>query len=215
MQQKDSREETSGQKMSDMKKKNDKPKYIKYAKRFNIKYFDKYKLIEINNPWPDTDKNFKYILYKRGKQRPNGYEDARYIKTPVKKLVSLSSTSLGFAIELEILDKLVAVNKKERITHKGVLKRINNGDIKEVGSNQNVNIEMLMEMAPVLVSTYGVGDPKYDSHPKLTEAGIPVAIHAEYMETSPLGRAEWIKFLAAFFNKRKKAKEVFEKIEKK
>jgi iron complex transport system substrate-binding protein len=54
-----------------------------------------------------------------------------------------------------------------------------------------------------------VGNPKSDSHPKLIEAGLPVAIIAEYMESSPLGRAEWLKFMALFFNRETEAEQVF------
>jgi iron complex transport system substrate-binding protein len=57
--------------------------------------------------------------------------------------------------------------------------------------------------------TYGVGNPEYDAHPKLLEAEVKVAMNSEYMETSPLGRAEWIKFIAMFFNREADADAIF------
>ena len=58
-----------------------------------------------------------------------------------------------------------------------------------------------------------MGNPKSDSHPKLIEAGLPVAIIAEYMESSPLGMAEWLKFMALFFNRETEAERVFSQME--
>lgn len=49
---------------------------------------------------------------------------------------------------------------------------------------------------------------------KVEELGIPVVINAEYLEEHPLGRAEWIKFMALFFNKEQQADSIFQLIEK-
>jgi iron complex transport system substrate-binding protein len=57
--------------------------------------------------------------------------------------------------------------------------------------------------------TFAYGSPDYDNHPKLLEAGVPTAVTAGYMETSPLGRAEWLKFTALFFNQEAAADQIF------
>ena len=54
----------------------------------------------------------------------------------------------------------------------------------------------------------------YGQFKKIEELHVPVVINAEYLEKHPLGRAEWIKFMALFFNKEKKADSVFVVIEK-
>jgi iron complex transport system substrate-binding protein len=43
---------------------------------------------------------------------------------------------------------------------------------------------------------------------------VPVVVNAEYLEKHPLGRAEWIKFMALFFNKEKMADSIFQSVEK-
>ena len=182
---------------------------INEAQRFDMEYFETHKVITINNPWPDAEEDFTYVLYDRDEERPEGYEDAQFIEIPATDLVCLSSACISYAIELDLLDKLVGIAALEDVSNPEIRERVENGDIAEVGRNENVNVELMMEIDPTLVGTYGVGMSEYDSHPKLQEAGIPVAIHAQYMENTPLGRAEWIKFLAAFFDVEEEAEAFF------
>jgi iron complex transport system substrate-binding protein len=81
--------------------------------------------------------------------------------------------------------------------------------MKEVGSGPTVNIELLVDIGPDLIMTFGMGG-EWDTHPKLEEAKLPYVINAEWNEQTPLGRAEWIKFMALFYNKEAKANEVFD-----
>lgn len=81
-----------------------------------------------------------------------------------------------------------------------------------MGDSTSVSVERLVELNPDLVTTYGVGNPDIDNYPKMLEVGLKVAINAEYIESSPLGRAEWLKFTALFFNREAKAEEVFGEI---
>jgi ABC-type Fe3+-hydroxamate transport system, periplasmic component len=72
-----------------------------------------------------------------------------------------------------------------------------------------VNVEQALDLNPDLIMTYGVGNPEFDAHPKLLEAGLKVVLNSEYMESTPLGRAEWIKFTAAFFNQEMAANKAY------
>jgi len=83
------------------------------------------------------------------------------------------------------------------------------GTVAEVGRGAEVNLERILEIDPDVVMDYGVGDAQNDTYPVLRQAGLNVALNSEYMETSPLGRAEWIKFTAALFNYEAAAETVF------
>jgi ABC-type Fe3+-hydroxamate transport system substrate-binding protein len=67
-------------------------------------------------------------------------------------------------------------------------------------------------MEPGLVMAYGIGIPEYDAHPLLIEAGIPVALNGDFVEQDPLGRTEWMKFIAFFFNKEGEADRLFNEV---
>lgn len=88
---------------------------------------------------------------------------------------------------------------------------IDKGSVKNVGQNEKLNIEQLIELAPDLIVTFGVdnNNPMLDN---LKKSGLNVFIQADWMEQSPLGKAEWIKLYGVLFGKEEKAKELFDKI---
>lgn len=76
----------------------------------------------------------------------------------------------------------------------------------------HLDFERLYALQPDLVIVYGTGIAEYDNHPKLIEAGFRTVVFSNHMESTPLGRAEWIKFIAAFFDKEAEAERIFDEI---
>ncbi|MBK8291389.1 MAG: ABC transporter substrate-binding protein [Flammeovirgaceae bacterium] len=81
-----------------------------------------------------------------------------------------------------------------------------------MGIDKGMNLEILYSLKPDLVMSYSMTSD-LGQLKKIKELNIPVVINAEYLEKHPLGRAEWIKFMALFFNKEKEADSVFNEIE--
>jgi iron complex transport system substrate-binding protein len=108
-----------------------------------------------------------------------------------------------------LLDRLVAVDDVTYVNNPAVLAMAEAGTLVQIGYGAGVNVEQILDLAPDLVMTYGSGSPEYDAHPVLLNAGLKVAVNAEWLETSPLGRAEWGKFIALFFNKEATAESTF------
>lgn len=186
---------------------------INYANGFTVEYKNNYKVITVKNPWKDAKTSFKYVLVSCGTPAPEGFKQNQIITVPVNTVASLSTTHLPHLAKLELVDKLVGVSNPKIVNTPEVVEKIKAGKIPELGNN-NVNVERLLELNPDLVTTYGTGNPQTDSHPKLLEAGLKVAINAEYMENTPLGRSEWLKFTALFFNREEKAEKIFSQISK-
>lgn len=184
---------------------------INYANGFTVEYKNNYKVVTVNNPWKDAETSFKYVLVECGTPAPKGFKEAEIITVPINTVASLSTTHLPHLAKLELVNKLVGVSNLKTVNTPEVVEKIKVGKIAELGNN-NVNVERLLELNPDLVTTYGTGNPQTDSHSKLLEAGLKVAINAEYMEKTPLGRSEWLKFTALFFNQEEKAEKIFSKI---
>ena len=89
--------------------------------------------------------------------------------------------------------------------------RIDAGAVAELGFGAQINIEKALELEPDLVMSYGF-DPTSDAHPVLLEAGVFTALDASWREQSPLGRAEWLKFLALFYNREAEAQALYDEI---
>ncbi len=182
---------------------------VNYAQGFSVEYFDTYKLVTIHKPWQGATEDFRYILVQRGFEVPNEYENAQRIEVPIRKIVTMSTTYVTYLEMLGELDSLVGHESFLFTMNEKLLEMAAAGKVKETGSGPQVNVELIMELDPDLVMTHAIGG-EWDTHPKLFEAGLHVAINGEHLETTPLGRFEWIKFLALFYNKEKEANAIFE-----
>ncbi|MDW8396304.1 MAG: ABC transporter substrate-binding protein [Anaerolineae bacterium] len=184
---------------------------VEDATGFVVEYFNHYKVVTVLNPWQGAKEQFKYVIVQCGTPAPN-IENALVINAPVNDVIAMSTTHLPHLDKLELLDRLIGLDSFMYVNNPKVRVLIDAGALIEIGSGAEVNVEKTLEAKPDLVMTYGVGDPQYDAHPKLLEAKIPTVINAEYMEGTPLGRAEWIKFTALFFNAEAKAQAEYAKM---
>ncbi len=182
---------------------------FQYAEEITVDYHNHYKVVTLSTPWKEADRNFTYLLVQCGTPTPSGYPDAHIISIPIQSIVTLSTTHLPHLDKLDQLDALVGVSDTRLISTAAVIDRIEQGAIQQVSQGGTLDLERVVDLDPDLVMAFGTGDPERDVHPKLKEIGLSVALNAEYMETSPLGRAEWIKFTALFFNQEQKADSVF------
>ncbi|MDD7914181.1 ABC transporter substrate-binding protein [Polaribacter ponticola] len=89
---------------------------------------------------------------------------------------------------------------------------IDGGNIKEIGKENSLNTEILLDLQPQLVVGYSVSSA-VKSLTTIKNAGINVIYNGDWLEETPLGRAEWIKFFGVLFNKEKQADSIFNVIE--
>ncbi|MCP4657569.1 MAG: ABC transporter substrate-binding protein [bacterium] len=182
----------------------------RYAERFRVEYFRHYKVVTISTPWSGAESRLRYLLVQCGTPRPPGYEDAEVIEIPVRTLVTTSTTELPHVVELDLVDRLVGHDELDYVGSPAIRRRIAAGEIVEVGSSARINIELVVAADPGLVLASGLGTPEIESFAKLRELGVRVVQIPSFLETSPLGRAEWIKYTALFFNREARAEEVFD-----
>lgn len=182
---------------------------IDNASGLAITYHNNYKIIDVTNPWRGADVTFQYVLVQCGTPLPAGFDDALIIEVPVNKVVTMATTQLPHLDELDEIDSLVGLSSFRYASNTAVRQKIDAGELTEIGSGAEVNVEMALDIDPDLVMTFAYGAGDYDSHPVLLEAGIPTVLNSAYMEDSPLGRSEWLKFTAVFFNKEALAQELF------
>jgi iron complex transport system substrate-binding protein len=181
---------------------------VRYAQGFTIEYKENYKVITVLNPWKGNESRYQYLLVQRGTPPPSGYDGVPRIEVPVRSIITMSTTHLAYLDQLGLLDALVGYSTFKYVNNPNVLQRIAAGKLTEVGAGQSVNVELIMDLNPEVIITYALGSPD-DEYFKLREARLNVVLNGEYMETTPVGRAEWIKFLAAFFNKEQEAETIF------
>lgn len=186
---------------------------ISYAEGFTIEYQGNNKLVEVKYPFQGATSGFKYLLVQRGEAVPPHDPDVRVIPVPLNSIVCTSTTHIPLLDYLGESDKLVGFPTTDYISSLKIRQRIDNGFVQELGVDKGMNLERIAALKPDMVMGYTMSSD-YGQFKKMEELNVPVVINAEYLEKHPLGRAEWIKFMAAFFNKEQEADSVFKMIEK-
>ena len=186
---------------------------LRHAEGFAVEYFGHYKVVTVRTPWPGAGEAVRYVLVQCGTPAPEGHEGAQRITVPVRRFAALSTTQLPHLELLNLLESLAAVSDIRMVHSPAVNQRFADGRIAEIGHGAGVDLERVLELEIDLVMSGASARPRYDAHPVLRQGGVAVAINAEYSEPSLLGRSEWIKFTAAFFNAEARAEERFAGIE--
>ena len=183
-----------------------------YARNFEITEQGSYKLLTVHNTNLRPTRSYHYALVPQNTALPELAKDIRIIRTPVERVVIMETVQLGYMDALGKLDHIVGAGSADYINNLTVVERIKNGTIKRVQSGQNIDAESLLLLQPDLILTSVTGNPSFDLPEKLTRTGLPIVFTTSFMERHPLGRAEWLQFVGAFFDADEKADELFTRI---
>jgi iron complex transport system substrate-binding protein len=183
---------------------------LRYTKGFSLEYRPGYKLARVRSPWPGAKRGFSYVLYARGTPKPVGVEADGFLEIPLRRVVALSTTYIPQIVAIGEAESVVGVDTAAAVSSPELRARLASGKAFETARNGTPNVELLISLEPDAIFAYGMGN-EWDQHPKLAEAGLPVVISGEWNETDPLARAEWIKFIAAFYDKEGLASSYFDK----
>ena len=185
---------------------------VNYAEGFSITDYGSYKVIEVKNPWPESEQVFRYALVNDEADFSSRETFDAIIKVPVNKLIVTSTTHIPSLEMLNETDKLIGFPNLDFISSENTRKHIKSGQITEIGNNESINTETVINLQPDVLIGFAVNGSN-KSFTTLERAGIKVVYNGDWTETSPLGKAEWIKFFGAFFNKTEEADQIFKNIE--
>jgi iron complex transport system substrate-binding protein len=188
------------------------PHHLTYAQGFRISDVGNNLLVEVIMPYPNAASGYKYLLVKRGEEIPLHDEQTKVIMVPLQNIVCTSTTHVPLLDYLKETDKLIGFPTTDYISSEKMRTRIDAGKITDLGIDKGMNLELLATLKPSLVMGYTMSSD-LGQLKKIQELGIPVVVNAEYLEKHPLGRAEWLKFMAVFFDKEKMADSIFTVIE--
>lgn len=184
---------------------------IDFAKGFNIESHPDYDLLHVKNLWPNSDKNFTYVITKKDINLPENLDYTHRIDLPIQRSIVSSTTHIPSLIELDVLSTLVAFPEPDYISSPEARKRINQEKVINIGKNQKINTELAIStQADLLVGFSMNGENK--AYDLIENAGIPIIYNGDWVEESPLGKAEWIKFFGVLFGKKEEAKIAFDKV---
>lgn len=186
--------------------------YTKYAKGFRVSYKENITQVEVMKPYQGSEDILTYWLIDASAEIPAHDSHIKIIKTPIKSIVCTSTTHIPLLDYLNESAALVGFPTTDYISSQKMRSRIDSGYVSDLGVDKGLNIEKLAALSPDMVMAYTMtGD--YGQFKSIEDLGTPVVMNAEYLEEHPLGRAEWIKYMALFFDKELMADSIFSVIE--
>lgn len=166
---------------------------------------------EIADPWNSGKRLAAYALVDRNKDIPQGLdEEFTVVAVPLQRSVIFSSTNSAAIAELGALNAIAAVADGNFYSPSDTVARlIAQGRITDIGSSMSPDPEKIVNLDPdaLLVSPF-----QNAGHGVLEDLGVPVIECADYMENSPLARAEWILFLGELYGNRQLARDIFTQV---
>ena len=179
-----------------------------YASGFSIKGADGYEssIITVTNPWQGADSITTQLFIARGgESAPEGFT-GQVLEGDASRIVAMSSTHIAMLDAVGEAGRVVGVSGIDYISNPVI--SANRDSIGDVGYEGNINYELLISLDPDLVLLYGVNGAS-SMEGKLNELGIPFMYVGDYLEESPLGKAEWMVALSEVVGKRTEGEQVF------
>lgn len=173
---------------------------VKYAEGFKLWENDLGYKIVVRNPQDTTELLATYFLSR----------DTSEIQIPIKR-VAVGSTTLGsFFDKLDLPESISGMTYTDFILNENIKGLISSGQISELISGGELDFEKVIANDPDCFITYSLGQSNFD---RINENGIPVLLLPEHMESSPLGRAEWVKVIGCLTDRLELAKQVFDVVD--
>jgi iron complex transport system substrate-binding protein len=188
--------------------------FTRHASGFRVIDQGSYTLIEVTDPWQQSKGViFSYVLAPDPEVLPDSLKNISFIKTPVKRVIALSTTHVAMIDQLGSAESIVGLSGSGFIYSSKIRARIESGSVKDVGYGQGLDFETIVKLKPDVLFLYGVEGNVMTTLEKLTDLGIPAVFCGEYLETHPLGKAEWIRFFSLFYKKEEQSERFFQQID--
>ncbi len=185
---------------------------ITHAKGFDIVEEKGNKKLIIKSAYQNANEDATYPLSKKIPSTALANTKLNTIQIPVKNIVVTSTTHIPMVELLQSENAIVGFPHGQYVSSERTRKLLDAGKIAEIGKENSLNTEILLDLQPELVVGYSVTSPD-KSLTTLQKAGINVIYNGDWLEETPLGKAEWIKFFGVLFDKEKQADSIFKAIE--
>lgn len=179
---------------------------VNYASGFIIEEFEGYTRVILRDPWDTTRIRRTYLVVDCSESIPDNLPEGTVIRTPIRKAVVYTTTVASLIEEAGCIENICGICETEYVTSKEARNRIGQGLIADIGPSTSPNVEKIVEIEADAIIASPFENSSYGSAEKL---GIPIIEAADYMEGTPLGRAEWIRFYSLLFGKKEVGDSLF------
>lgn len=186
---------------------------VRYANHFSIQHANNRTTLYVFGNKSNRDTTSIFVLY-TDSLPPQVRKNEVAIKIPCKNIAALSSIYARMLYELGSLGAVKAIDNIDYVTCESILRKHQNDSLLELARGVEIDLEQCIVLRPDIIFSFGMGDWEKDRNRKMEQLQIPLALSVDHLEESPLARAEWIKFFAAFVCKDSLADSIFDSVEK-
>ena len=185
---------------------------LKYAENLLIMKGEGYTRVQLRNPWDTTSVLSTYILVDKESDMPKYLPEGTLVRTPLSKALVYTAVHCNLIKELGVVQSIGGICELQYIKVPEIIEGCKNGTIVNAGEGTNPDIEKIIDLHPdaLMLSPY----ENSGGHGQVEKLKVPIIECADYMETSALGSAEWIRFYGMLFGQLHKADSIFTEVEK-
>lgn len=185
---------------------------IRYARGFFIDYYEGYRDVGIIERRAGGSDTLHFLLVETGVAPPADRGGVPVIVTPVKTMAVLSSMHIAMAEFAGVANRITGLGSLQYVYSPALRVRIREGKVKQVGIDAQVNNEGMIDLHPGVVITMSNPDAGTGAYKTLGDAEIPVLPDADWLEKTPLGRAEWVKLWGALVDREAEVDRKFDSV---
>lgn len=184
---------------------------LHYAENLTLVDYPGYTVATLRNPWDTLRTLHTYILVPKHTDLPEGLPDGTVIRTPLSKAVVYSSVHCGLLYELGAGSSVGGVCDLKYIKLPALHEAVEQGRVADCGDGMNPDMERIIDLHPdaILLSPF----ENSNGYGRVEKLGVPIVECADYMETSALGRAEWMRFYGLLFGVAPQADSLFARVD--
>ncbi len=183
---------------------------LSYAQFLSIHPHDNYTEAIVRNPWDTTRVLHRYIIIPREQKLPENLPQGTVVRTPLNRSLVYAAVHCSLLEQFNALDQIGGVCDLSYIKAPGITARAQSGQVTDAGNSLSPNMEKVIALNPdaILLSPF-----ENAGYGRIGKMGIPIIECADYLETTPLGRAEWMKLLGLLYGKEAEADSLFALVE--
>lgn len=184
---------------------------LRYADNLTLVSYPDYTIATLRNPWDTLKTLHTYILVPASQPLPAHLPEGTIVRTPLRKSVIYSSVHCSLMDKLGAAGSIGGVCDLKYIKLPVIQDGYRNGTVTDCGDGMNPDMEKIIDLHPdaILLSPF----ENSGGYGRVEKLNIPIIECADYMETSALGRAEWMRFYGLLFGKAAESDSLFARVE--
>ncbi len=193
---------------------------LRYAQNLTMVRYSDGILVELKDPWHEGRILHRYWLTEDSNSKPSAilsplsslHSPLSSIRFPLQRSVVFNTAHASLIGMLNATDRIAGVADLKYMLLPDVQRRVQQGEIVDCGNSMSPDIEQIVSLHAdaILLSPF----ENSGGYGRLEKLGIPIIECADYMETSPLGRAEWMRFYGLLFGCSQQADSLFSMVER-